>query len=160
MAETATPEPAKIEQKAAKKPKNDKFWKRIAILVGFAIVGIFVIIMLFAQSVTGAAKKVSDQLVSDIQNNNAVAAYSLFSPEAKQTVSEADFKTIVDAISPILTGEPNLVNKEVSAKSGEDTTGKVVYTIKGTDGITYNFEVNLVKQDDIWLVQNFDSSKQ
>jgi hypothetical protein len=45
----------------------------------------------------------------------------------------------------------------VEAETGYASTSEVVYEIKGTDGKTYNVTINLIKEGDVWRVQNFDS---
>ncbi|MBL8122118.1 hypothetical protein JNM87_05210, partial [Candidatus Saccharibacteria bacterium] len=64
-----------------------------------------------------------------------------------------------DQIGPILNTQEKMTSKEVKAASGKSTTGKVVYSIQGTDKVNYAFTVNLVRVDGVWRVQNFDSSK-
>jgi hypothetical protein len=108
---------------------------------------------------TSEPKKVADSLISNIQSKNAAAAYNLLSSEAKTTITQDQFKAVVDQIGPILNGKPQNESKETNAEAGKSTTAKAVYTIKGSDGSTYTFTVNLVKENSEWKVQNFDSSK-
>ncbi len=133
--------------------------KKITITV--AIVLTFVAgIVLIANVATKEATKVSNELVSYIQDKNATAAYGLMSKEAKEATSASELSTIIDRIGPVLTGKPKTKSKEVSAETGRSSTAKVVYEIKGTDGLVYDLTVNLIKEDGSWKVLNFETVKQ
>lgn len=131
--------------------------KKILVIAG-AVVVFFIAIAAIANMATSAPLQVSDDLMTDIRTQNASDGYDLLSSGAKSTISQSEFTSIIDRIGPILTGTPELHSKEISAETGSDTTAKVVYTIKGNDGLTYTMTVNLVSEDGKWKVLNFDNT--
>lgn len=150
------PAPAPVGPVAPNKKWSIKKIVLVAIIAAVVILGL----MLFAANrVTQGAVNTSNKLINAIQAKDSSTAYALFSDDAKQTITPADFKTIVDQIGPILNTQEKMTSKEVKAASGKSTTGKVVYSIQGTDKVNYAFTVNLVRVDGVWRVQNFDSSK-
>jgi len=133
--------------------------KKIAIVAGVFIVFIFSIILIVNMA-TSAPLKISDEMVANIQSKNSTAAYELLSTETKETISKNDFKAIVNQIAPILNSKPEMQSKNIKAATGKTTTAKVIYKIAGSDGLTYNFTVNLVEKDSKWTVQSFESAKE
>ena len=128
----------------------------IAVLMTLAISTLFYTI----KNTTSAPVNVSKQLINDIQSKNSNDAYNLLSPAAQSTISSNDFTQVVNRIGPILNGTPKLQSKEVSAKKEDGQTAKVVYQIIGSDNLTYNLTITLVKSNGTWQVQNFDSKQQ
>jgi len=144
-------------QKASKKPAN---LKKIIAISAAVVVALIVIVVVLLILVTSGPKKVADSLVKDIQTKNAAAAYNLFAAEAKTQMPQDQFKQIVDQIGPILNGKPQNQSSETSGEAGSAATATVVYLIKGKDGNTYKFTVNLTKENGGWKVLNFTSTKQ
>lgn len=140
--------------------KKQKNWKKIILVIIAVIVVLFVILMLAVVSATNAPKKISDELVSDIQTKNSDAVYNLFSTQAKTAVNRIDIKTAVDQIGPILSGKPKTISKEIKGETGSAASAKVVYDIHGSDGLTYRLTVNLVKDGSDWKILNFESARQ
>lgn len=148
---------AKDNQKSAKKPK----WslkKKIIVIVGAILTFIIVLIAIVSMS-TSAPLAVSDAFVKDIQAVNASSAYDMMSNDAQTATSSADFAMVVDQIGPILTGEPKLKEKEISAETGNNATAEIIYEVKGNDDITYELSVQLIEQDGDWKVQGFNSER-
>jgi hypothetical protein len=149
-----------IENNTNPKKTPKKKWslkKKILVIVG-AVIAFFIVIATVANMATSAPLEVSDALLTDIRLQNSTDGYNLLSSGAKTTISADDFKSVVDRIGPILTGTPQLQSKEVSAETGSDATAKIVYTIKGSDDLTYTMTVNLVNEDSKWKVLNFDNT--
>lgn len=155
MEEQDKPKPS--APKAEKKQKWDKK-KKIWVIVG-AIVAVFIVLIVVVNAATSAPVKVSNELIADIQAKNSSAAYSLLSSGAQGVAPADQFKQVVDQIGPILSGKPKMISKEISGETGSAATAKVVYEIKGTDGVTYKITVNLTKENGQWKVLNFDSSR-
>ena len=132
--------------------------KKIWVVAG-VIAAIFIVLVAVVNFATSAPVKVSNDLVADIQAKDASAAYRLLSGDAQKVVPADQFKEVVDQIGPILSGTPKMISKEISSQTGSAATAKVVYEIKGNDGVTYKITVNLTKENDQWKVLNFDSSK-
>ncbi len=146
----------KDQSQTTKTPKKWSLKKKLAVIGGGIIIFIIGLVAI-VNSATSAPLKVSDDFISAIRNENSTSAYSLFSSEAKQVVDADDFKLVVDQIGPILSGLPEVQSKEVSAETGSDATAKIVYKIKGSDGLTYLLTVNLINENSEWKVINFDS---
>lgn len=144
---------------AKKEPKQKwSLKKKLYVILG-SIAGVIILLVLLVNTATSAPVAVSNDLVTDIQTKNSAAAYSLFSSAAKQVVSQEKLTAAVDQIGPILSGKPDMKSKEIKGETGSAATAKVVYDIKGTDGATYVFTVNLVKENSDWKILNFDSTK-
>jgi len=153
--EAETQAPAKKTAKSTK-PTNVK--KIILIVVGI-IVGIIILIIAIAMLATSGPRKISDSFINNIQTKNASAGYAELSTSAQTNVTQQEFKDVVEQIGPVLSGKPSNESSESETKNGK-TSGKVVYTIKGSDGNTYKITITLVKQTDGWKVELFDSKKQ
>jgi ABC-type transporter MlaC component len=149
-----------VKKEAIKKEPKQKWSlkKKLTVIVG-SFIGVLIVLVIIVSAATSAPVKVSNDLVTDIQAKNSVAAYALFSSQAKSAVSQERLTAAVDQIGPILSGKPDMKSKEVKGETGSAASAKVVYDIKGTDGITYKFTVNLVKDNGDWKVLNFDSEK-
>ncbi|NCQ53855.1 hypothetical protein CO052_03485 [Candidatus Saccharibacteria bacterium CG_4_9_14_0_2_um_filter_41_9] len=119
------------------------------------IVGLVIV----ANVATSAPLKVSDDFVSNIQLGKSSTAYDMMSSDAQIATSSADFAAMVENMSPILTGKPNNISKEVSAETGSDPSAKVVYEISGSDNYIHVITVNLVQKNGDWKVLNFESVK-
>lgn len=151
------------ETAVLKDDKNNKQkWslKKKLYVIGGAIVGVFLVLLLITNATTAAPVKVSNQMVADIQAVNGTAAYTLLSSGAKDVTDPQQFNATIDQIGPILNGTPKMKSKEVKAETGSAASAKVVYDIHGSDGLTYTFTINLVKEGSDWKVLNFASEKQ
>lgn len=151
MAEDAVTE-TKME---LEQPKRNV--KRLVIYIGGGIVALFIMLLVFVNTATGEAVKVSNRFVDNIQAGQAANAYELFSTEAKAQVSADDFATLVTQIGPILNTEEKTTGKAISGETGQAATAQVTYEITGTDSKVYELVINLVKANEVWRVLNFDS---
>lgn len=145
----------KMDRKAVNNKKKRPLWQKIVAGAVVAFVVLFIIINLATSGVT----KVSNEFLKDMQNKNADGAYSLLTKEAAAATDKDQFKKVVDQAGPILNTKAKMTSKEASGETGKAGTGKVVYEIKGTDGITYNITINLQKEDGKWKVLNFESTQ-
>lgn len=134
------------------KKKKMALWKKIVIGLVVFVVALFGIAM-FA---TSAPAKVSDKFVSYILGNQSEDAYSLFSEDAKETISKEDFSEVVNTMSSVLDSSFSQKSRSVQADSGSASTATIEYEIKGNDGV-YQMEVNLIKENDDWKVLNMDN---
>ena len=144
-----------MEEVEAKKVRKFPLWQKI---VAGAVVAAIVLVIIVNMATSGVAK-VSNEFLKDIQNKNADAAYSLLTKDAAAVTGKDQFKKVVNQAGPILNTKTNMTSKEVSGETGKAGTGKVVYEIKGTDGITYEVTINLQKEDGKWKVLNFESTQ-
>lgn len=139
------------------KPAKKRSVKKIIGYVVLALVVVIVGVTLLANSATKESVKVSNQFLNAIQAGNASEAYGLFSTAAKAAVPADQFDGVVAQAGPILNAQEKMTNKSVKAETGSASTAEVTYEIKGTDGKTYNIIVSLIKEGDVWKVQNFNS---
>lgn len=153
-------EPAKEQKVEAVSPTNTNqqkkkmaMWKKI--LLG--VVAFIVVIIVLASLATSGPAKASDEFVDNILSGNSGAAYSAFSTEAKDVVAEDQFDQIVKQMDDVLEDKASQKSKSVEGESGSAATGTVVYEVNGSDG-KYELTVNLVKEDGVWKVLNFDNT--
>ncbi len=140
---------------ADKKPMR-KGLKKVRLVVG-VFVAFIVVLVIVAVVATKGATSSSDKFLNALQAGDGQTAYSLFSSEAKKEVPEDEFMAVVNQIGPILNTEEKRTSSSVSGETGSASTAEVDYEIEGTDGKTYVFVVNLVKDNGEWRVLNFDS---
>ena len=140
------------------KKKKKRSAKKIRGIVVLALVGLVVVSTLFVNSATKAPLAVSDLFLNSVQAGDAGLAYELFSSEAKTTISLGELQSVVNQICPILASTEKVTSKKISGETGSAATSQITYEIKGTDGKTYTVIVNLVKENDIWRILNFDSN--
>ena len=146
---------SKSDSNTSKKNGRFRLWQKI--LAGAVVV--FVVLFIIINLATSGVTKVSNEFLKDMQNKNADGAYSLLTKEAAAATDKDQFKKVVDQAGPILNTKAKMTSKEASGETGKAGTGKVVYEIKGTDGITYNITINLQKEDGEWKVLNFESDQ-
>jgi len=142
------------------KPVKKRSIKKI---IGYVLVAFVVLVVgltFFVNSATKAPVAVSNQFLNAIQASDATTAYSLFSTPAKAAVPSDQFDALVKQAGPILNTSEKMTSKKVNGSTGSAATSEVVYEIKGTDGKTYKFTVNLTKEGDVWKVLNFTSHAQ
>lgn len=132
--------------------------KTVLIVLG-VIVGLVALLVFLSIQATRKAVRASDQFMDAVQSGNAPLAYSLFSTDAKKTISPDSFSKIIKTVSPILNNGRIMVDKEVSSSTDAGTIGKVIYSVRGTDGLQYTVIVNLSKEGGEWKIVNFDSRK-
>jgi ABC-type transporter MlaC component len=154
MDEKTTVDPVETTKTEKTAKTKRPLWQKIVAGVVLFVVAVFILVSIAARG----AVKVSNEFLSNIQNRQAGAAYALFSNEAAAATPRDEFNKIVDRIGPLLNTKADMKSKEVQGETGSSATSTVVYEIKGTDGVTYEVTVNLVKEDGEWKVVNFDSS--
>lgn len=155
MEEVETKKTNNATKGSAKKVRRFPLWQKI---VAGAVV-VLVVLFIIVNMATSGVAKVSNEFLKDMQNKNADAAYSLLTKAAAAATDKDQFKKVVDQAGPILNTTAKMTSKEASGETGNAATGKVVYEIKGTDGITYDVTVNLQKEDGKWKVLNFESTQ-
>lgn len=146
---------SKTSSKDSKSKGRFKLWQKI---LAWAVV-IFVVLFIVINLATSGVVKVSNEFLKDMQNKNADGAYSLLTKDAAAATDKDQFTKVVDQVGPILNTKAKMTSKEASGETGKAGTGKVVYEIKGTNGVTYNVTVNLQKEDGNWKVLNFESTQ-
>ena len=147
-------------------PNNDSMSSKpvkkrsVGRIIGYVLVALVLLVgglTLFVNSATKAPVAASNQFLNAIQAGDATTAYSLFSTDAKKVVPSDQFDALVKQVAPILNTSEKMTSKKVNGSTGSAATSEVVYQIKGTDGKTYTFTVNLTKDNGVWKVLNFTS---
>lgn len=149
---------SKVKTSAAKQPNwfmRMKMWQRVLLVLA----AVAVVVVIIANLATSPSAKVSDDFLNSIQANDSDTAYAMLTTDAKGTISNADFKTVINQIGPILNTQEKTITKSVQAQTGSQPTAQVIYEIAGTDGVTYTFTVNLTEENGQWKVLNFESVK-
>jgi hypothetical protein len=103
---------------------------------------------------TSAPVKVANSFIGYIQADNATSAYNLFTAEAQAATDEDYFTELAADTAEELTGEPDMQSKAIHGETGQAATATVEYLIAGQDA-TYNFTVNLQKENGDWKVLNY-----
>lgn len=147
-----------MEENIGGKKKKKRSAKKIIGIVILAIAGLVVVSTLFVNSATKAPLAVSDLFLNSVQAGDAGLAYELFSSEAKTTISLDQLQSVVTQVGPILATDEKVTGKKINGETGSAATSQITYEIKGTDAKTYTVIVNLVKENEIWRVLNFDSN--
>jgi hypothetical protein len=145
----ATSEPT--EKKSVTKKKMPT-WQKV--LIG--VVAFFVIVFGVAIMATDAPAQVSDKFVNNILGNNSELAYDMLTDDTKTTITDSEFADVVSRMSSVLAETATQQERSVDTQNGV-TTATVTYSIVGSDG-TYTMVVNLLQDNGVWKVQNFDNS--
>ena len=134
-------------------PQKRNLKKILAVIIGVVVAAIivFVVVINFA---TSAPAKVSNTFIDYLQAGNADAAYSLFTAEAQAATDKDYFDELVEDTATQLTGKPDMQSKSIYGETGEAATATVEYLIPGEDA-TYQFTVNLQKENGEWKVLNY-----
>lgn len=152
-------QPSVANEPTTQKPIVEKKKNNIAKIIGIVIgsfIALIAIIVITVMTATNAPVKISDEFIANVQANNSVAAYDLMTAEAKETVTQDNFSADIARVAPILTGEPTIISREISAETGKASTATIVYEIQGTDA-KYEMTLNLQENDGKWQVLNFES---
>lgn len=146
-----------IRENIGNKVKKKRSIKKIISIVVIALAGLVVISTLIVNSATKAPLAVSDLFLNSIQAGDAGLAYELLSNEAKTTTSLNQLQSVVSQVGPILATSEKVTSKKINGETGSAATSQITYEIMGTDAKNYTVIVNLVKENEIWRVLNFDS---
>lgn len=137
------------------KKKLSKKWK-IALIVAAVLVIVFVAITYFVTQATNAPAMVSQQFITDLQNNNATDAYSLTAPEFRSATSSTAFTAFASQENQFLPkSSPQVTSRQINSSSGT-TTATIVMSIKSSSGTGYTATVQLAKENGKWLILNAD----
>ena len=149
------------EQKKAIKSKKTKPKKQIPrllilVIVVVVISGIYEVLHVIGLDLIKAPHQVSDKLVTDIQQNNLSAVYSLSVPGASSQTSTSAARKILLVDSAFLKGKASLI-------SGLKFTGGkavMIYQIKNSNGKVAFLKVLLEQyplNSGVWKVASFQA---
>ncbi len=159
-----TPEPAPAPELPPSEAPPKRRRGKIILIVIAGVIGLIALLgvaafVLVNQS-TEDAQKVSDQLVTAVQQGDGAAAYALTGPAFREATAEPELTELVKGLSTLVT------KKETSPKSKSinvsTDTGKIavfVYTMDGTGGKPVYFKTQIREEDGQWKVMSFRSSE-
>jgi hypothetical protein len=164
---TSAPEPAPApmfsQEQAPPPPKKRSTLKIVLIIVAACVAAIIVLIValvLFVSGSTKDAQKVSDQLVTAVQTNDAAGAYALTGASFRAATKQADLDALVKRLSTLVTKDKVSPNgKSINASTDSGKIAVFVYTMKGTSGKPVYFKTQIRDEDGGWRVMNFRSSE-
>jgi len=137
--------------------------KIVLIVVGSAValgVAVIVGLVLLVSNSTGDAQKVSDQLVTAVQNGDGKAAYVLTGPSFRKATTEAQLSELVTRLSSLVTKDKvSPKGKAINASTNNGKIAVFTYTMKGTSGSPIYFKTQIRDEDGRWQVMNFRSSE-
>jgi hypothetical protein len=131
----------------------------VAAAIALLVIVIVAIVLLVGKS-TEEAQKVSDQLVTAIQQGDGAAAYALTGPAFRAATKEPELTELVKNLSTLVTKDKVSPNgKAINVSSGSGKIAVFVYTLKGTgDGNIY-FKTQIRDEEGRWQVMSFRSSQ-
>jgi hypothetical protein len=140
--------------------ERKKLPKWVKIIIG-VLIGIALLVGIAIWAVSASTKDavaVSDQFITDMQANNASAAYKLTGPIFQKATSESQLKDIFDSASPDLQGSKRITGKSIRSE-GKQRFAAIVYTIETSSGKRYA-RVVVQMDGDAWKVANIRTSEQ
>jgi flagellar basal body-associated protein FliL len=158
---TTSPEPAPAIVEPAPRPKRRL--KIVLIVIGVLlalIIAIGVGAFLLVNESTKDAQKISDQLVTAVQNGDGAAAYALTGPSFRAATNEAQLSELVTNLSSLVTKDKSSANsKSISVSTDNGKIAVFLYTMKGTSGKPIYFKTQIREEDGRWQVMSFRSSE-
>ena len=129
-----------------------------------ALISVILIIgvgaFLLVNESTKDAQKVSDQLVTAVQNGDGAAAYALTGPSFRAVTTEAQLGELMTNLSALVTKDKSSANsKAISVSTGNGKIAVFLYTMKGTSGKPVYFKTQIREEEDRWQVMSFRSSE-
>jgi hypothetical protein len=161
MTTTPEPPPAYIPFEPQQRPKRRT--GRIILIVAGALVALIVAfvlaIVLLVGNTTEDAQKVSDQLITAIQEGDGPAAYALTAPSFRAVTEEPQLTELVKNLSTLVSKDkPSLDQKGINVSTGNGKIAVFVYTLDGRDGKPVYFKTQIRDEEGRWQVMNFRSS--
>jgi hypothetical protein len=162
---TDAPEPAPLYDPPPYTPpqKKKRSVGKIIAIVAAVVIALVVIVVgglfLLVNSQTKDAQKVSDDLVTAVQNGDSAKVWSLAGPTFRGVTSQKDVDALVKQLSPLVTKEEASPNSKSINASTE--TGKIavfLYTLKGNNRGPVYFKTQIREEDGKWQVLSFRSS--
>jgi flagellar basal body-associated protein FliL len=161
---TISPEPAPAPAFVEPPARPRKRRRKIILIVIAAVIALIVVgglgIYLLVNQSTKDAQKVSDQLVTAVQNGDGAAAYALTGPSFRAATTEAQLSELVTNLSTLVTKDKSSANsKAISVSTDNGKIAVFLYTMKGTSGKPVYFKTQIREEDDRWQVMSFRSSE-
>ena len=104
---TIAPEPAPAPTYSQPPAPPKRRWGRIVLIVVAAVIALIVVfgvaVFFLVNESTEDAQKVSDQLVTAVQNGDGAAAYALTGPAFRAATTEAQLTELVQNLSTLVT---------------------------------------------------------
>jgi hypothetical protein len=161
MTTSPEPAPAPAYVQPAARPKRRL---KIVLIVVAALIAVIVVIgigaFVLVNNSTKDAQKISDQLVTAVQNGDGKAAYALTGPSFRAATTEAQLGELVTNLSSLVTKDKSSPNsKGISVSTDNGKIAVFLYTMKGTSGKPVYFKTQIREEEDRWQVMSFRSSE-
>lgn len=160
MSISPEPAPAIAPSLPEGRPKSKR---KVILIVIAALIALLIVaglgIYLVVDKSTEEAQKVSDQLITTIQNGDGAAAYALTGPSFRAATTEAQLTELVKNISPLVTKDkPSTNQKSINVSTANGKIAVFVYKMTATAGGPIYFKTQIRDEDDRWQVMSFRSS--
>ena len=161
---TIAPEPAPAPTYSQPPAPKKRRWGRIIAIVVAAVIALIILlgvaVFFLVSESTEDAQKVSDQLITAVQNGDGAAAYALTGPAFREATTEAQLNEFVQGLSTLVTKDKaSPSGKAISVSTENGKIAVFTYDMKGTGGSPVYFKTQIRDEDGTWQVMNFRSSE-
>jgi len=162
---TSAPEPASPFQfqHPAPPPKKRSTTKIVLLVIGVLLVLMVLLIggcVLLVNGSTKDAQKVSDQLVTAIQQGDGAKVYALSGPSFRKVATEAQVDELAKRLSQLVTQDKVSPNgKSINASTDNGKIAVFTYTLKGKGRGPVYIKTQIRDEDGGWKVLSFRSAE-
>lgn len=135
-----------------------KILSAIALVVSLLIIAACATAVVLIVKATEAPAKVSDEFVSDLQRDDAAAAYALTGKTFRAASTEQDLATFVQSARPTMTRPAHRLERGIWTSSDHGTVAEVIYSTSGSRGTAY-LDVELERTGGDWKVVGLNETK-
>ena len=163
MTDAPEPAPAPLYDPPPAAPKSKPRVGRIIAIIAAVVVALVIIIggglYLLVSSTTKDAQKVSDHLVTAVQNGDGATVWSLAGPTFRGVTSQDEVNQLVKQLSPLVTKEEaSPDSKSINASTDTGKIAVFLYTLKGNNRGPVYFKTQIREEEGKWQVLSFRSS--
>jgi uncharacterized membrane protein YvbJ len=163
MTDAPEPAPAPLyDPPPAVERKKPRVGRIIAIVAAVVVALVIIVgggLFLLVNQSTKDAQKVSDELVTAVQNGDGAKVWSLAGPTFRGVTSQDDVNQLVAQLSPLVTKEKASPNsKSINASTDTGKIAVFLYTLKGNNRGPVYFKTQIREEQDKWQVLSFRSS--
>jgi hypothetical protein len=162
---TTEPEPAptfQFQPQSGPPPKRRSTGKILLIVIGSIVVLLALLIggcFLLVSESTKDAQKVSDQLVTAVQQGDGAKVWALSGPAFKKAATQAQVDELVKRLSALVTKDKvSPDGKSINASTDSGKVAVFTYTLKGNGRGPVYFKTQ-IRDEDGWKVLSFRSAE-
>jgi hypothetical protein len=162
---TSAPEPASTFQfqQPAPPPRKRNTTKVVLIVIAAALVLMVLLIggcVLLVNGSTKDAQKVSDQLVTAVQQGDGAKVWALSGPSFRKAATEAQVDELAKRLSQLVTKDKvSPDGKSIHASTDSGKVAVFTYTLKGKGRGPVYFKTQIRDEDGGWKVLSFRSAE-